>query len=159
MGAQIESEWGGASTQLAPHASSTLRGEAVSSAMNDIPNEGRAAAVPAVSPAVSTPLVWVEAEHIFVARGYIYRVAGHCEHVRDSETVLARSGPDAFTVLSSHAPAELAAEPPYGWASIEPTHGLQVGDRIGDTLVARQHGSNEYTVVHPTAYALEKPPR
>lgn len=112
-----------------------------------------------MSPAVSTPLVWVEAEHIFVARGYIYRVAGRHEHVRDSETVLDRNGPDEFVVLSSHAPAELAAELPYGWARAEPTQGLQVGDRVGDTLVARQHGSNEYTVVHPTAYPLEKPPR
>jgi hypothetical protein len=121
----------------------------------------------------SMPLVWVEAEHIFVARGYIYRVAGRvssrasgpvsdadpdqAEIQEDSETVLEQQPPDSFTVLSSRSPAQIAAMAPAGWARIEPAQDLDVGARLGETLVARRHGGNEYTVVHPTAYIQEDP--
>jgi hypothetical protein len=117
----------------------------------------------------SMPLVWVEAEHIFVARGYIYRVYGsiparasatdpdQADMQEDSETVLDRQPPDSFTVLSSRSPAQIAAMTPAGWARIEPAQDLDVGARLGETLVARRHGGNEYTVVHPTAYILEDP--
>lgn len=118
------------------------------------------------------PLVWVEAEHIFVARGYIYRVSGRVsgpvsavdrdqagdqEDQEDSETVLEKQPPDSFTVLSSRSPAQIAAMTPAGWVRIEPAQDLDVGARLGETLVARRHGGNEYTVVHPTAYILEDP--
>lgn len=119
----------------------------------------------------SMPLVWVEAEHIFVARGYIYRVSGRvsvrasgsgaeaeqADLQEDSETVLDQHPPDTFTVLSSRSPAQIAATPPAGWARIEPAQDLDVGARLGETLVARRHGGNEYTVVHPTASILEDP--
>lgn len=125
----------------------------------------------------SMPLVWVEAEHIFVARGFIYRVSGRISGYvsngasgraagaeaeqtdlqEDSETVLDQHPPDIFTVLSSRSPAQIAATPPAGWARIEPAQDLDVGARLGETLVARRHGGNEYTVVHPTASILEDP--
>lgn len=117
----------------------------------------------------SMPLVWVEAEHIFVARGYIYRVSGRVPGPvsaadpdqagmqEDSETVLEQQPPDSFTVLSSRSPAQIAARTPAGWVRIEPAQDLDVGARLGETLVARRHGGNEYTVVHPTAYILDDP--
>lgn len=127
--------------------------------MNDFSSDDNGAYMPAVLPEDPMPLVWVEAEHIFVARGYIYRVHGRCGPLEDSETVLAHQAPDTFTVLSSRSPAQLAASAPSGWGSIEPAHELDAGARLGDTLVARRHGGNEYTVVHPTASILEDPPR
>jgi len=130
----------------------------VSLAIDDFSNDN-VAYVPAALPEDSTPLVWVEAEHIFVARGYVYRVHGRCGPLEDSETVLDHQAPDTFTVLSSRSPAELAASAPNGWGPIEPAHELDVGTRLGDTLVAKRHGGNEYTVVHPTASILEDPPR
>lgn len=113
----------------------------------------------------SMPLVWVEAEHLFVARGYLYRVSGSIPgHVagnpdveEDSETVLDHQPPDHFLVLSSRSPAHVAATPPVGWARVEPAHDLDVGARIGEALVARRHGGNEYTVVHPTASIEDDP--
>ena len=113
----------------------------------------------------SMPLVWVEAEHLFVARGYVYRVSGRIPgHVAgepdvegDSETVLDHQPPDRFTVLSSRSPAHIAATPPAGWVSIEPARDLEVGARIGEALVARRHGGNEYTVVHPIASIEDDP--
>jgi hypothetical protein len=111
------------------------------------------------------PLVWVEAEHVFVARGYVYRVSGSIPgHVsgnpdvqEDSETVLDYRAPDQFTVLSSRSPADIAATPPEGWTRVEPARDLDVGARIGEALVARRHGGNEYTVVHPTASIEDDP--
>jgi hypothetical protein len=113
----------------------------------------------------SMPLVWVEAEHVFVARGYVYRVSGNIPgHVsgesdvqEDSETVLAHQPPDQFTVLSSRSPSQIAAATPAGWVRIEPVHDLDIGARLGDALVARRHGANEYTVVHPTASIEDDP--
>jgi hypothetical protein len=141
-----------------PPPSSFARGDAVSLAMNDFSNDDNGTYVP-VLPEDSTPLVWVEAEHIFVARGYIYRVHGRCGPLEDSETVLDHQVPDTFTVLSTRSPAQLAASAPSGWGPIEPAHDLDIGARLGDTLVAKRHGGNEYTVVHPTASILEDPPR
>jgi hypothetical protein len=129
----------------------------VSLAVNDLSNDDNGAYAPSAVPEDSSPLVWVEAEHIFVARGYIYRVHGRCGPLEDSETVLDQRGPDAFTVLSSRAPAQLEAM--NGWGPVEPAHDLDVGARLGEALVARRHGGNEYTVVHPTASILQDPPR
>jgi hypothetical protein len=147
-------------SRFASSPSSTLaRGDAVSLAVNELSNDDSGAYAQSALPEGSSPLVWVEAEHIFVARGYIYRVHGRCGPLADSETVLDHRGPDTFTVLSSRAPAQLAVSAIKGWGPIEPAHDLDVGTRLGDTLVALRHGDNEYTVVHPTASILQDPPR
>lgn len=131
----------------------------MSLAVNELSNDDNGAYAPSALPEDSSPLVWVEAEHIFVARGYIYRVHGRCGPLEDSETVLDHRGPDTFMVLSSRTSAQLAASAMNGWGPIEPAHDLDVGARLGDTLVARRHGGNEYTVVHPTASILQDPSR
>lgn len=95
-----------------------------------------------------SPLVWVEAEQVFVARGYIYRARGRCGHIRDSETVIARTSDGEFAVMSSYAPSQLAAMPPRGWTQIEPLCELREGERLGAVIVAVKHGTNEYTVVN-----------
>jgi hypothetical protein len=189
---RLGAAWAPADAPLSP--SSLARGDAVSTASNELSNDDRVALAPAGSSGSapdaaaesapkdspdnspddspdnspddspddsiesSMPLVWVEAEQVFVARGFIYRVHGRSSPVPDSETLLDQRPPDAFTVLSSRSPAQLAAMPPSGWARIEPAYDLDVAARIGDSLVVRRHGGNEYTVVHTTAAMLDDPP-
>ena len=98
------------------------------------------------------PLLWVEAEHLFVTRGYIYhmKAKGRPGRRRDSEAVIERTSSGVCAVLSSSSHAQLTAVPPRGWTEIEPADDVAEGARLGDVLVAVKHGGNEYTVVSTT---------
>lgn len=101
-------------------------------------------------------VVWVEAEQVFVARGYIYhmKAQGRGGRRRDSEAVIARAASGVCAVLSSHSPAQLTAMPPRGWKDIEPVCDAGEGQRLGNVLVAVKHGGNEYTVVSTMASSV-----
>jgi hypothetical protein len=116
-------------------------------------NSQRLASPTPVPVDVYTPLVWVEAEQVFVARGYIYRARGRRGKLRDSEAEIARIT-GGFVVLSSFSPPQLEAMPPRGWKQIEPVCELNEGERIGDVIVAVRHGTNEYTVVNTVANSM-----
>lgn len=114
-------------------------------------NSDRLASPTPVPVDACSPLVWVEAEQVFVARGYIYRARGRFGRTRDSETLIARTSGGGFAVLSSYSPAQIEAMPPRGWKQIEPVCELNEGERLGAVIVAVKHGTNEYTVVNTEA--------
>lgn len=111
-------------------------------------------AVPVPAEDAYSPLVWVEAKQVFVARGYIYRVRGRRGKMRDSETVIAPAAGGRFMVLSSYSPVQIEATPPRAWKQIEPVCELNEDERIGDVFVAIKHGANEYTVVSTVAHSV-----
>ncbi|WP_428265426.1 hypothetical protein [Haliangium sp.] len=97
----------------------------------------------------AAPLVWVEAERVFITRGHLYDVRADV-FGSDSDLVLERrDGGARCIVLSSRTPG--ASPMPATWSGVEALSGIAIGTRLGDAIVLRAHGGNEYTVAHLSA--------
>ncbi|ACY15415.1 hypothetical protein Hoch_2895 [Haliangium ochraceum DSM 14365] len=114
-------------------------------------------AVDAAPDADSEPLlVWVEAEDMFLARGFLYRVFSESRLVcrpTDSEAVLARVAGDLqhqTLILSCRPPADFVSHPEFEWEGVDLERERRPGEQLGDVSILRTHGVNEYTVMAAT---------
>ncbi|ACY13310.1 hypothetical protein [Haliangium ochraceum] len=125
---------------------------------------GRPASGAEAAPGVETALdadsepllVWVEAEDMFLARGFLYRVFSESRLVcrpTDSEAVLARVAGDLqhqTLILSCRPPAEFISHPEFEWEGVDLERERRPGEQLGDVSILRTHGVNEYTVMAAT---------
>ncbi len=129
---------------------------------------------PSTGASAAPAIVWLEAEQLFIVRGFLYRVeskpdvayltaeltpqglarpyatARDNHHIDDTEIILTHEPAGWFVALSSRAAEPLRANLPAGWSRIIPLAAIEPGTRFGPTIVIRNHGDNEYTVIPPT---------